>query len=168
MSHKIYKKQKVEAMGQNFSVKFDDIESKLEKLQKDMMEIKSLLNELKSDLSKTYGKSYSKKYINKKKRNAVDDRVKWKKEIYGQIKVFINTGGPFKKRSEVLHYLYNYMRKNYGIVWEQDVKEYKIRFGLDYKPKTIDVVYDNATYRSIFESILVDTIINSKEKLKIL
>ena len=53
------------------------------------------------------------------------------------------------------------MRKNYGIVWEQDIREYKERFGIDYKPKTIDVVYDNMTYRSIFEAVLFDIIANS-------
>ena len=53
------------------------------------------------------------------------------------------------------------MRKNYGIVWEQDIKEYKEQFEIDYKPKTIDIVYNDKTYKSIFEAILFDLIENS-------
>lgn len=149
-------------MKQTFSVNYDDIEHKLEVLQKDMGEINSLLNEMKTDLLSIYGKSSSKKTIrSKKKVIVVDDRIKWRREINGQIRILISGGSSFRKRSEVLHYIYNYMRKNYGIVWEQDIREYKERFGIDYKPKTIDVVYDNMTYRSIFEAVLFDIIANS-------
>lgn len=149
-------------MKQTFSVNYDDIEHKLEVLQKDMEEINSLLNEMKTDLLSIYGKSSSKKTIrSKKKVIVVDDRIKWRREINRQIRILISGGSSFRKRSEVLHYIYNYMRKNYGIVWEQDVREYKERFGIDYKPKTIDVVYDNMTYRSIFEAVLFDIIANS-------
>lgn len=149
-------------MKQTFSVNYDNIEHKLEVLQKDMEEINSFLNEMKTDLLSIYGKSSSKKTIrSKKKVIVVDDRIKWRREINGQIRILISGGSSFRKRSEVLHYIYNYMRKNYGIVWEQDIREYKERFEIDYKPKTIDVVYDNMTYRSIFEAVLFDIIANS-------
>lgn len=149
-------------MKQTFSVNYDDIEHKLEVLQKDMEEINSFLNEMKTDLLSIYGKSSSKKTIrSKKKVIVVDDRIKWRREINGQIRILISGGSSFRKRSEVLHYINNYMRKNYGIVWEQDIREYKERFEIDYKPKTIDVVYDNMTYRSIFEAVLFDIIANS-------
>ena len=152
-------------MKQTFSVNYDDIEHKLEVLQKDMEEINSFLNEMKTDLLSIYGKSSSKKTIrSKKKVIVVDDRIKWRREINGQIRILISGGSSFRKRSEVLHYIYNYMRKNYGIVWEQDIREYKERFEIDYKPKTIDVVYDNMTYRSIFEAVLFDIIANSQSK----
>lgn len=152
-------------MDQNFSFKYDDIENKLDKLQKDMEEIWILLREMKSDLLKKYGKSYLKKPVKPKTKAIIlDDRVKWKREINSQIKMLVNMNDIFKRRSEVLHYIYNYMRRNYGIVWEQDIKEYKEQFRLDYKPKTIDIVFDNETYRSIFEAILVDLIANSQNK----
>lgn len=150
-------------MDHNFSSKYDDIENKLDKLQKDMEEIWILLREMKSDLLKKYGKSYLKKPV-KTKAIILDDQAKWKREINSQIKILVNMNDIFKRRSEVLHYIYNYMRRNYGIVWEQDIKEYKERFNLDYKPKTMDVVFDNETYRSIFEAILVDLIANSQSK----
>ena len=55
-------------MKQTFSVNYDDIEHKLEVLQKDMEEINSLLNEMKTDLLSIYGKSSSKKSIRSKKK----------------------------------------------------------------------------------------------------
>ena len=54
------------------------------------------------------------------------------------------------------------MNKNYGIVWEQEVIDYKNSYDLDYRPSTIDIVYNNETYRSIFDSILIDLISEAK------
>ena len=54
------------------------------------------------------------------------------------------------------------MRNNYGIVWEQEVREYKERYNCEHKPRTIDVVYNNETYKSIFESVLVDLVGNTE------
>lgn len=50
------------------------------------------------------------------------------------------------------------MNRNYGIVWDQEIKEYKERNKYVKKPSTIDIVYDNEAYRSIFCSILNDMI----------
>lgn len=152
-------------MIQDLSSKLNDIDNKLEKLQKDMDEIWNILDEMKSDILKDYQKSNPKKRIKQENKIiVVDDRTKWRREIYRQIRILVDMEYIFRKRSEVLHYIYNYMRRNYGIVWEQDIKEYKDRLGIDYKPKTIDVVYDNKTYKSIFEAILTDTIANSQCK----
>ena len=98
-------------MSQDFSLKFDNIENKLEELQKDMEEIQSLLAEIKSDLLKKYGKVYLKKSSRRKRKpDILDITTKWKREIYGQIKLLLNMNDNFRKRSEVLHYIYNYMR----------------------------------------------------------
>ena len=144
--------------------KMEIVESKIDKLYKDMEEIKKLLSEMKSELSKEYKGTFSNKSI-KKKIVVIDDRTKWKRKIYDQIRSLINTDHSFRKRSEVLCYIYNYMRKNYGIVWEQDIKVYKEQYGIDYKPKTIDVVYENKIYKSIFESVLIDMIANVQSKV---
>lgn len=145
-----------------------EIDRKLEEIKEEIEDIWRIINDIKSTIPKDSKKVNSS--ISLKKGNkiiVVDDRTKWKRVIYGQINVLINSHSIFKKRSEVLHYLYDYMRKNYGIVWEQDIREYKERFGIDYRPKTIDVLYDNATYRSIFEAVLVDMIENSQMPSKI-
>ncbi len=154
-------------MIQQWSEKLNNIESKLDKLQINMDEIQYLLSEMKSNLPKSYEMLYPKKHTIKKKKVIIDNRTKWRREVYRQIRILISKDCPYKKRSEVLHYIYNYMRKNYGIVWEQDIKEYKEQFEIDYKPKTIDIVYNDKTYKSIFEAILFDLIENSWGIIKI-
>nr|DAE33673.1 MAG TPA: hypothetical protein [Bacteriophage sp.] len=84
--------------------------------------------------------------------------TEWKKKIYSMIDRLIDAG-KCKERSECLQYIYKYMNKNYGIVWDQEMKEYAIQNGK--KPSTIDLTYNNETYRSIFESILVDLVENN-------
>lgn len=148
-------------MNKKMDIRMDDIDHKLDELQKNMEEIWNLLDEMRSDLRKDRQKSVKKKHTKQKNKIiVVDNRSRWKKEIYKQTKILINVESPFKKRADVLHYIYNYMRKNYGIVWEQDIKEYKEHYGLEYKPKTIDVIYSNKMYKSIFESVLLDMIAN--------
>lgn len=144
--------------------KMDMLERKIDKLCKEMEEINKLINEMKSETPKEYKDPSLNKSI-KKKIIVIDDRTKWKRGIYEQIKIITNKKHLFNKRSEVLHYIYNYMRKNYGIVWEQDVKEYKEKFETDYKPQTIDVIYFNKIYKSIFESILIDMVVNIESKI---
>lgn len=133
--------------------KLNDIDKKLDRLEIEMKEIWELISNLKKNKSDKIIKIF-------------DERNKWKKEVYRQIKMLVNiTSSPFSEKSEVLRYIYNYMRRNYSIVWEQDVKEYKMQFGIEYKPKTIDIVYENKMYKSIFESILIDLVDNAQGKL---
>ena len=161
--YKINILEEVWNMSKKVFEKLNNIDNKLDELQKDMEEIWGLLAEMKSNLQK----SYTSGNIRKKKNKiiVVDKRSMWKRKIYEQIKILIDAKYSFRKRSEVLHYIYNYMRRNYGIVWEQDVKEYKEYFNMDCKPKTIDVVYNNETYRSIFEAILIDMVVNKTEMM---
>lgn len=148
-------------MTKELCSKLNNIDKKLDELQKDMEEIWCMINDMKSDLFKDYDESILKKNLKQENKIIqVDDKSKWKNEVYRKIKILISVTHSFKKKSEVLHYIYNYMRRNYGIVWEQDIKEYREHNGTDYKPKTIDVVYDNKMYKSIFEAVLADMIAN--------
>ena len=135
--------------------KLDDIDKKLYRLEIEMKEIWELIDNLKKNKNNKIIKIF-------------DERNKWKKNVYRQIKMLINTSSyPFNKKSEVLHYIYNYMRRNYSIVWEQDIKEYKMQLDIEYNPNTIDVVYENKMYRSIFEAILIDLVVNANGELNL-
>ena len=48
------------------------------------------------------------------------------------------------------------MNKNYGICWDQEVKDYKEKYNPVSKFSTYDVVYANDTLRSIFSAALGD------------
>lgn len=85
----------------------------------------------------------------------VDPCKAWKHLIYIEIENIIKQDSRFADRMDVLSYLYGYMRRNYGIVWEQEEKEYREKYKCR-KLATIDLIYEKETYRSIFESVLKD------------
>lgn len=80
----------------------------------------------------------------------------WKETMYQKMdRICVNTS-KFGKRSEVMRWIYRYMTKNYGVVWDQETREYKERNHTSVMPSTIDVVMDKAMIKSIFESVLAD------------
>lgn len=149
------------------SERLENLEYKLDELQKDMDEIWQLIDEIKVSKSKnTIKKQTNKKQFadHKSKIIFLDDRNIWKKSVYNQIDILMDFDRRFIKRAEVLRYIYNYMHRNYSIVWEQEEKPYKES---GYKLSTIDVVYENDMYRSIFEAILYDMISDAKKVNKL-
>ena len=48
------------------------------------------------------------------------------------------------------------MNRKYGVVWEQEEREYKERNHTCITPSTIDIVMDKSMIKSIFESVLAD------------
>lgn len=94
--------------------------------------------------------------------NVINDCKVWKQKMYGLIDKLLSLDNKFTDTASVMKYIYDYMRKNYGIAWEQEVKEYKEKYKCEYKPRTINVVYENETYKSIFESVLIDLVGNTE------
>ena len=62
----------------------------------------------------------------------------------------------FGKRNDVMKWMYRYLNKKYGVVWEQEEREYKERNNTIISPSTIDIVLDKPIIKSIFESVLAD------------
>ena len=142
----------------DYSGKFQELNEKIDKLYSDMGKLANILLSTKSENKIAFDIPESinhGKFLEVLEHSAVTE---WKKKIYSMIDRLINVG-KCKERSECLQYIYKYMNKNYGIVWDQEVKEYAIQNGK--KPSTIDLTYNNETYRSIFESILVDLVENN-------
>lgn len=80
----------------------------------------------------------------------------WKETMYQKMDRICDNTAKFGKRSDVMRWIYKYMTKNYGVVWEQEAREYKERNQTSIMPSTIDVVMDKAMIKSIFESVLAD------------
>lgn len=80
----------------------------------------------------------------------------WKIDMYSKMDNICKNTYEFEKRADVMKYIYRYMNNNYGIVWEEEVSEYKKLNNIIYKPSTIDIVRDKQILRSIFGSILDD------------
>lgn len=80
----------------------------------------------------------------------------WKETMYQKMdRICVNTS-KFSKRSDVMRWIYKYMTKNYGVVWDQEAREYKERNRTSMMPSTIDIVMDKSMIKSIFESVLAD------------
>ena len=97
INQKNFKNEKVWFMIQQWSEKLNNIESKLDKLQINMDEIQYLLSEMKSNLPKSYEMLYPKKHTIKKKKVIIDNRTKWRREVYRQIRILISKDCPYKK-----------------------------------------------------------------------
>lgn len=92
-------------MSKKIDIRMDEIDYKLDELKKNMEEIWNLIDEMKSDLRKYRQKSVKKKHIKQKNKIiVVDDRSRWKKEIYRKTKILINVEPSFTKSADVLHY----------------------------------------------------------------
>jgi len=84
-----------------------------------------------------------------------DPGKKWKNDMYQMIDA-LTTCDKFSDRGSVMKTVYKYMNKNYGICWDQEVKDYKEKCNSVSKFSTYDVVYANDTLRSIFSAALGD------------
>ena len=142
----------------DYSGNFQELNEKINKLYSDMGKLANLLIEMKEGSKISVDIPNSVNHGNLLEVLEHSAITEWKKKIYSMVDRLIDAG-KCKERSECLQYIYKYMNKNYGIVWDQEMKEYAIQNGK--KPSTIDLTYNNETYRSIFESILVDLVENN-------
>ncbi len=142
----------------DYSGNFQELNEKINKLYSDMGKLANLLIEMKEGSNISVDIPNSVNHGNLLEVLEHSAITEWKKKIYSMIDRIIDAG-KCKERSECLQYIYKYMNRNYGIVWDQEMKEYAIQNGK--KPSTIDLTYNNETYRSIFESILVDLVENN-------
>lgn len=142
----------------DYSGNFQELNEKIDKLYSDMGKLANILLSMKEKNKVVIDMPKSIDHGDILSVFEHSEITEWKKKIYSMIDRLIDAG-KCKERSECLQYIYKYMNKNYGIVWDQEVKEYAIQNGK--KPSTIDLTYNNETYRSIFESILVDLVANN-------
>lgn len=85
-----------------------------------------------------------------------DKNTSWKSTMYEKMDHICANTSDFEKRADVMKWIYRYINKNYGVVWDQEVREYKERNKTRVLPSTIDVVQDKPIIKSIFESVLAD------------
>lgn len=77
-----------------------------------------------------------------------------KQEIFNKINKYIKGNNLNAKSNNVLSAIYKYMRNTYGIVWEQEIKDYKEQNNLDGWVSTITVIVNNPQLLDILNSIL--------------
>ena len=80
----------------------------------------------------------------------------WKETMYKKMDRICANTTQLGKRNDVMKWMYRYMNKKYGVVWDQEEREYKERNHTSISPSTIDIVLDKPMIKSIFESVLAD------------
>lgn len=135
--------EELKGMVGSLAARFDDLYnnvSKMGNLLLDMREHKPVLTIEQKERAKASEISYL-----------------WKQEMYNKMDILVEHG-KFESRADTMKYIYKYMNRNYGIVWEQEIKDYINRNNSDKKPSTIEIIYDNEMLRSIFDAVLSDMV----------
>ena len=127
-----------------YEQKIDRLESKIDKMYEDIGTLAKMFLDWKET-------------TDKRTLPVVTDRnTSWKPSMYEKMDRICANTSDFEKRADIMKWIYRYMTRNYGIVWDQELREYKERNKTHILPSTIDVVQDKPIIKSIFESVLSD------------
>ena len=127
-----------------YEQKIDRLESKIDKMYEDIGTLAKMFLDWKETAEK------------RALPVAIDRNASWKSTMYEKMDHICTNTSDFEKRADVMKWIYRYINKNYGIVWDQEIREYKERNKTSLLPSTIDVVKDKPIIKSIFESVLAD------------
>ena len=143
---------------ENYSKQIEDLQHTItemrqenQKMYKDMSALANII----LDWKESFEKNNSTK-LALPEASTIPSWKSWKETMYQKIDRICDNTTKFDKRSDVMRWIYKYMTKNYGVVWDQEAREYKERNQTSMMPSTIDVVMDKAMIKSIFESVLAD------------
>lgn len=78
----------------------------------------------------------------------------WKRGVSRQVNYIYDRNPKYIFVKDIYKDIYTYMRNVYGIVWEQEEKEWYRNYNS--RPQTLEIIYNNRVYKSIFDSILHD------------
>ena len=131
------------------------LNNKIDQLYTNMGKFSQLMLQDKINNSVSTAIETKEKAVVKSRRNQKDECKEWKNAQYAIAEELVKAG-KFKDRTAVLVHIYKKMNAVYGVVWEQESKDYRKKYNLTGKVPLIDIVYDSSTYRSIFEMTLLD------------
>ena len=133
---------------ENLQSTIEEMRQENQKMYKDMSALANIMLDWKE--------SFEKNILIKPSLPEVNTYSSWKEIVYQKMDRICDNTTKFGKRSDVMRWIYKYMTKNYGVVWDQESREYKERNNTCITPSTIDVVMDKFMIKSIFESVLAD------------
>lgn len=131
------------------------LNNKIDQLYANMGKFSQLMLQDKVNNSVTTAIETKEKAVVKSRRNQKDECKEWKNAQYAIAEELVKAG-KFKDRTAVLVHIYKKMNAVYGVVWEQESKDYRKKYNLTGKVPFIDIAYDQPAYRSIFEATLLD------------
>jgi len=96
-----------------------------------------------------------------RKARAINNSNDWKINAINNVKKIIADNQMHKPVGVVLKQVYTRMRNVYGIVFEQELKEYRDKYNVETKPSVLELINQKDTLRSLFDSILPSVANNS-------
>lgn len=145
-----------DAQFETLNKRLDDMDTNISRFNADMHRMLELMMEWKEELKQIPQRVEESNNEVVEEREPVETYRAWKKRMYIFVDKMVEIHSGMKDRADGLRYIYAYMRRNYGICWEQILKEYMNQHGLEKKPSTIEVCWNDEMTRSIFESVAKD------------
>ena len=140
----------------DYSNRLDEINNKIDKLYAEMGKFSTDMINTNTDPVKLNNTTPVKKEGGKKiLSSAEQEYYDWKRRT-NEFVDKLSESSKFTDRNSVLKYLYDYINKTYGIVWDQEKREYRRRHSNISKVSTFDVIYEDEQLRSIFDCTLAD------------
>lgn len=149
----------------DYSDRLDEINNKVDKLYAEMGKFAIAMMSINQNSMKLNNENPVKKEDENPLSSAELEYMNWKKKT-NELIDFLEKSPKFLDRNSVLKHLYGYINESYGIVWDQEKKEYKRRHPNISKVSTFDVIYDDEQLRSIFDCALGDLYEKYKDTCK--
>lgn len=138
----------------DYSNRLDEINNKIDKLYTEIGKFATAMMNKNADPVKLNNAIPVKKEDKKKVVSPTEQEYyDWKKRT-NEFVDKLSESSKFTDRNSVLKYLYDYINKTYGIVWDQEKREYRRRHSNISKVSTFDVIYEDEQLRSIFDCTL--------------
>ena len=151
----------------DYSDRLDEINNKIDKLYAEMGKFATAMMNTNTNPVKLNNAIPVKKEDKKKALSSAEQEYyDWKKRT-NEFVDKLSESSKFTDRNSVLKYLYDYINKTYGIVWDQEKREYRRRHSNISKVSTFDVVYEDEQLRSIFDCALADMAEKYKNTCKV-
>ncbi len=151
----------------DYSNRLDEINNKIDKLYAEMGKFATAMMNTNANPVKLNNAIPIKKEDKKKALSPIEQEYyDWKKRT-NEFVDKLSESSKFTDRNSVLKYLYDYINKTYGIVWDQEKREYRRRHSNISKVSTFDVIYEDEQLRSIFDCALADMAEKYKNTCKV-
>lgn len=131
------------------------LNDKIDQLYVNMGKFSQLMLQDKVNNSVSAAIETKEKAVAKSRRSQKDECKEWKNAQYTIAEKLVKAG-KFEDRMAVLIHIYKKMNTVYGVVWEQESKDYREKYSITGRVPFIDIAYDQPAYRSIFEATLLD------------
>ena len=136
---------------ENLQSTIEEMRQENQKMYKDMSALANIIIDLKESFEKNGSTRLA-----LPEASTTSSWKSWKEIMYKKMYHICENTTRFGKRNDVMKWMYRYMNKKYGVVWDQEEREYKERNHTSISPSTIDIVLDKPMIKSIFESVLAD------------